>query len=363
MKTSVISMIGIQNYGSVLQVFATKKKLEEYTDNVEIINNIQNSRLVDIVGNNGRNPFRLLVSIISCFFYAHIFKNMKNKYLNMSTYIYSSKKDFDEYNADADIYCVGSDQLWNTDYCRHMYLAARFLGFIPEGKRKFAFSSSFGKEHVDNTTVAQTKGWIHQFERISVREESGVKILKEQYDYPNAVHLVDPTLAMPPEFWRRYAPKPRIVGQYILVFQLTRNRKAETFAKKLSKKTELPLVHLCSRFSQILLHGKKILFPPYFELISLIDNARYVLTDSFHGAAFSMNLNTEPIIFLYRSNPGRITNLLRLLDAEQRVVSDFNDFDIVNRPVDFEHINNVLAKERERVDEFLRGVFHRESET
>jgi hypothetical protein len=128
------------------------------------------------------------------------------------------------------------------------------------------------------------------------------------------------------------------------------------YAKSLSKRKGLPIYRICTGLSQIRFCGKSLIIPPYFEFITLIDNAKYVLTDSFHGAAFAMNLNTE-LICVNHLNPGRISSLLRLVGQEHRAIKDFQDFDILNRPTDFAHVNRVLATERKRVDEFLSNIF------
>ncbi|MCL2356386.1 MAG: polysaccharide pyruvyl transferase family protein [Defluviitaleaceae bacterium] len=351
MKVSVMTIIGIENYGSVLQAFATQKKLEEYADEAELFNYVQNTSPADFAKDT-KNPIKKFLLRITLKRFLRNFCDFK-KNLNLSEKKYIT--DFAKFESDADIYCVGSDQIWNPDCVRQMLPDARFLGFVPETERKFSFSSSFGKEIPDENFVSETKNMLHQFEHISVREDTGVEILKNRYNYHNVTQLVDPTLAMPPTFWRKYA-SPKRRTDYILIFTLARNKKLDDFAKKLSKKTGLQIVRLCTKLVHALLPGKAEIIPTYFEFVTLIDNAKYVLTDSFHGTAFSLNLNTEFIVFA-KNNPGRILSLLRLSGAEHRMISDAADLSILNRPTDFAHVNEILARERERVDEFLRKVF------
>ncbi|MDR3165389.1 MAG: polysaccharide pyruvyl transferase family protein [Synergistaceae bacterium] len=68
--------------------------------------------------------------------------------------------------------------------------------------------------------------------------------------------------------------------------------------------------------------------PGIFDFVSMIDNARYVLTDSFHAAAFSMNMNTERICVYPKNYSGRITEFLSLLGNEQRHITSFVDFGV-----------------------------------
>ena len=92
------------------------------------------------------------------------------------------------------------------------------------------------------------------------------------------------------------------------------------------------------------------------DFISLIDNAKYVLTDSFHATAFSMNMNTEPICVYPKEFGGRIENFLTLVDSLDRHIADYNDFDVVNRPVDFVKVNGILENERQRASDFIDKV-------
>ena len=95
-----------------------------------------------------------------------------------------------------------------------------------------------------------------------------------------------------------------------------------------------------------------------FNFVTLIDNARYILTDSFHGMAFSLNLNKEPVCLRPKTYPGRIIDFLKLVGAQDRMIKDNQDFDVLTRPIDFGQVNRVLDGERKRVDEFLSGVFN-----
>lgn len=97
--------------------------------------------------------------------------------------------------------------------------------------------------------------------------------------------------------------------------------------------------------------------PEVFEFITLIDNAKYVLTDSFHATAFSLNLNTEPICIYPSEYGGRLESILRMTDTLQRHVENYQDFDVINRSVDFEKVNTIFDEQRKKTREFLSKVF------
>ena len=85
---------------------------------------------------------------------------------------------------------------------------------MPNDKYKFAFSASFGQSKLSTEEINKTKPYLEQYNRISVREKEGEAIVKEQYHIENCVHLVDPTLCVSGDFWRKYESKRKIKSEY-----------------------------------------------------------------------------------------------------------------------------------------------------
>lgn len=268
---------------------------------------------------------------------------------------YLCEKDFFEFDDSADVYFSGSDQVWNTGW-NHGVIPPFYLSFVPDEKARYAYASSFGMTFLDLKDVAASQSYIRRFQKISVREKSGIDILKQQYGFENVIRILDPTLTMPAEFWRKRAPAPKIKEKYILIYNLNRSREFDEYAAELSKRTGLPLYRLCTRFDQVLRNGKSIIIPEIFKFVTLIDHADMVLTDSFHATAFSMNLETEPVCVYPTDYAGRISEFLKLVRSEQRRVINYQDFDILNRPVDFGQVQRILLQERKRVDEYLSEI-------
>ena len=104
------------------------------------------------------------------------------------------------------------------------------------------------------------------------------------------------------------------------------------------------------------MHEQKLVIPEVFRFISLIDNARYVLTNSFHGTALSLNLNTEPICIYPQRFSTRIESILRLTNTMHRHVQSYDDFDILNRPVNFDEVNQILNAERKKASDWLEMI-------
>lgn len=357
MKAAIITLHTVNNYGTQLQAYATQEKLKEYFEEVIFID----YRRKDTYGMGLINSFakgniiKAIAILPTILYWKYIFGGFRKKYLNITKETYLSETDLKSFNDCADIYFSGSDQVWNTGW-NNGIIPAFYLNFVSNKKPKYAYASSFGKTKLNLDELKKSKKFIDKFSKISVRENSGLDILKKQYKYQNCIRILDPTLSMTPQFWRNLAPKNKIKCEYILVYNLNRSKSFDEYVCNLSKLTGLKVYRLCTRFDQIFRNGKSIVIPKIFDFITLIDNAKYVVTDSFHATAFAMNLNTEPICIYPNNYSGRISEFLKLVDSEQRHIVDYNDFDIINRTVDFEKVNHILNEERIKTDKFLAKI-------
>ncbi|MBQ3449290.1 MAG: polysaccharide pyruvyl transferase family protein [Synergistaceae bacterium] len=226
MKIDLITLQAVNNYGSVLQAFATQEFFRQHDCDVRIINYARkdlydDSRLWPSVRNSLRGsilklPLRIADAVLRHFKRKKTYGRFRNEYLNITKdKQYIAAKDFEGYESDADAFCTGSDQVWNSFWNRGI-LPPFYLSFVPEGSYKFAFSASFGKTEISPEEVQETQKYIDDYRHISVREDSAVKILNEQYNYHRAVHIQDPTLCIDPETWRKYA-KHAIRGGYKMI--------------------------------------------------------------------------------------------------------------------------------------------------
>lgn len=357
MKMELITLHAVKNYGSALQTFATQELFKSYGVDVNIINyekkESRNENLLQFWA--GRNPVKAAVILPTILRWKKVFGGFCKEYLNISGKVYTTEQDFQTYPINADIYCTGSDQVWNSVW-NNGVLPPLYLSFVPSDKFKFSFAASFGQKELSQNEIEKTKGYIDQYRFISVREDSAKRIIEGQYGYPEATHIIDPTLCVDGAFWRSYAKASPIHDEYILIYNLNRSREFDDYAKKLAKKTGLKLVRLCTRYDQIFRPGKSILVPEVLEFVGLIDKAKYVLTDSFHATAFSMNLNTDPICVYPNEFGGRLESLLNLVGCQDRHIEDYDDFGGIERSVDFDKVNRILNAERNKAADYISKV-------
>ena len=361
MKAAIITLHSVSNYGTQLQAFATQEKLKEYFDEVTFIDYRRNDTYgVGLLKTFTKgNILKAPAVIPTLIYWKYIFGSFQKKHLNLTKETYLSNEDLNNFKDEYDLYFTGSDQVWNTGW-NNGIIPAMYLDFIKESKPKYAYAASFGKGKLNDNDIKKSKKYIMQYKKITVREESGLDVLKKQYNYKNCERILDPTLAFDGDFWRKYAPKSKIKEPYILIYNLNRSKEFDKYAEELAKKTGYKLYRFCTRFDQILRNGKSLVIPKIFEFITLIDNAEIVLTDSFHATAFSMNLNTEPICIYPENYSGRLSEFLKLIDAEERHAKDYNDFEVINRKTDFKKVNKILNNERKKIDKYLNEIIKNE---
>ena len=357
MKASVITLHSVYNYGTQLQAYATQKKLEEYFDEVEFVNykrpDTFGKGLIATFAKN--NPVRLLAFLPTYFAWKKQFGAFQRKYLNIDPREYKNCNDFYEYEDCSDVYFSGSDQVWNTGWNGGI-IPQFYLDFVPDNKPKYAYSSSFGKEKLDRGEVSEIKKLLSRYDKITVREKSGLKIIKEQLKLKNATQLNDPTLAFDGEWWRKLKGKNSIKEKYILIYNLNNNPDFDRYAEEVSKRTGFKLYRFCTRYDQARKNGKSLLIPKIEDFVTYIDDAELVITDSFHAVAFAANLNTNFIALLPKKYSARLVDFLEDIGAKNRIANNYSDYSPLSDKISFRKINIELIDRRKEYDDFISLV-------
>lgn len=182
---------------------------------------------------------------------------------------------------------------------------------------------------------------------------TGVEICND-LKIENTTCVLDPTLLLTGDEWRKISTKKRIDENYILVYNLNRNKKIDKYAKNLSKKTRLKIKYLSYQLHEFYKKGRMYCNPQIEEFLDLIDNAKYVISDSFHATAFSLNFNKEFIIVYPGKYSTRLQNVLKMLNLENRVAKDENDMSVINNEIDFSKINSIINEERKKSIKWLK---------
>ena len=236
-----------------------------------------------------------------------------------------------------DSFIIGSDQVWNPYYEAKEY---EFLTFVPKEKR-LSFAASIGADSIPEDAKWYFKKNLSDMKYISVREERAAEIVKELTGRDADITL-DPTLLLDKADWEIIAKKPtiNIEDKYICTYFLGEVPEA---VKAFTKEKALPIYALNSQDSPELF----TLDPA--EFLYMIQNASYVLTDSFHAVAFSIKFHKEFYVF-DRKEEGVSSMFSRIETITKRFCLE-NRIQNRDRIVEQEPISNWNEIEKELVAE------------
>ena len=371
MTVKVITRHAPSNYGSLLQSIATQTVLEHLGYECKMIDyQRKDERGIRMVLNqvsrkkDFSSPLKKLFYIIIRYpveKYAQCrFDRMRNRYLKMTKRC-TTPEDLSQLKADA--FMTGSDQVWGP-VITGMYDAAYFLQFATGGAKRLSYAASFGKTNFDAATTRVYQQMLASYDKITVREDSAVQML-ESWGAKNCYgQVLDPTLLLSADEWIdllvyeemqiKYASQ-----KYILVYQIHNDRQLSSYALRLAAHTGLKLLRVNPFMHQVHRGGKFVLCPDVTEFLSLIKNATYIVTDSFHGTCFSLTFEKQFIEVLPNNTTGtRNQSILALTGLSNRIVYDFDDFSIINTMINYQPVREILAKERGRSVKMLKCLLN-----
>lgn len=257
-------------------------------------------------------------------------------------------------------YVVGSDQVWRP--CYSLNLPTYFLDFVKGNKsvKKLSYAASFGVDTWEFTEeqTLMAKKLIKEFDRVSVREDSGVKLCKEFLDC-EAEHVLDPTMLLKKEHYIKLFEQEgeaRSSGN-LFTYVLDRDGEKESVIKRYEKELHLQEFTSQPKEAQLTREGIKnniedYKYPTVTKWLRSFYDAEFVITDSFHGCVFSILFN-KPFIAILNHGRGasRFYSLLKMFGLEDRIYTPDSDYS--NRTIDWNQVNEKLNTLRKHSKSFL----------
>ncbi|MBN1990360.1 MAG: polysaccharide pyruvyl transferase family protein [Bacteroidales bacterium] len=323
------------NYGGVLQAYSLSKLIKRKGYNVEFINLRPNN----ISNDKPKRPTDFLFRLV--------FNRFEKNYYPKYTHLIKNESDLVFLNNKFDFFIVGSDQVWNKEITKDIF-KSYFFDFVNKGKPKIAYAASFGSAEpvFNNQEKEEIITLLKEFTVITLREDSGKKYCENILGISAKV-VLDPTLLLNDfsEIIKCNVPK----NSDIICLKFIKSKEFIEIANYLATELDcsVKLVNSPQKYPGI----KNIYFPSVDKWLSLIFNAKFVITDSFHALCFCIMFKKDFIVV-----PGkierftRLQNLLVLLEIENRVfqsIEEFKNSNIWNCRIDFEKVHNRLNQERE----------------
>ena len=353
MKIGILTFHRAYNYGAVLQCYALKETLRKMGHEVYVIDyrqpdierfykyrsrfNLKNAFKMSFLGVLKfflLSPLREVKRIIVHHRFKRTFEGFQKNYLNLTLKYISSIPDY------FDRYIIGSDMLWtydaSSDHFEPFYLGefkhkpdSRVIGYAISGT-----PDSFhrlGKE--------LNYSFLGNFDAVSVRERALAEIVKE-YSNREITCCIDPTMLTTKELWENVVNKNWENKRYIVTYFLRVNGAEGVDLKRkvqlLAKKEDLDVINI-----DVISASNPLSVE---DFVSIIGNAKYVVTDSFHGMVFSLIFERPfHVLKLHDSHDTRYVDILQTIGAEELAVD--TSFTPFIPQVDYKVLN-------ERIDQF-----------
>lgn len=269
------------------------------------------------------------------------FDTFTKEYLKLTTTRVTEPKDFDTLSQ-ADVYITGSDQVWNTDM-QNGRDSSFYLGFAPQGKRLISYAASFGLPQIPVVHHAFIKDNLSRFDWISVRETTGVKILRDMNI--QAEQVLDPVFLLDKAEWLSYC-KRKHSEKYLLLYYLgKRSTEFETMVKKIASHRNLKIYSLNDALS-VPFADKNINGAGPIEFLEYISQADFVLGTSFHATAFSLIFERQfgvcPI--KGQNNQARMRDVLSLFHLDNHFLEYGKE---LPQDIDYSQITPLVKKSSE----------------
>lgn len=334
MKLGIITMQRSMNYGTNLQSFALQHFLKTAGFDVETIDSWDTSE----IGTNLKGLKRLRSKVWNITFYPLLeskrrlerTESFRDKNVAFSLKQYCSHRELYDTNDIYDVFISGSDQIWNPIFnrCNYKY----FLDFVSTGKKRIAYAPSFGTPRVEQDYLNECLPLIEKYEHVSMREESGAELISSALgrDIPT---VLDPVFLPELKTWDT-AASDQLLENYIFCYVMPGDKNSELAiklkAEAISKKTGLDIVYVGKKvYDKLDLSKRKEnrFDDGPAEWLSLLRHANYVVTNSFHGVAFSVLFHKVFFVPMYTEETGggllytRIKELLEKIELQKPIMN------------------------------------------
>jgi len=326
-KVCLATWYGMKNPGSFLQAFAMYKVLDEKYDVF----------MLDKVRCYGF--FKTIYMVCEKMIKKTRVKNKKSSKIQYSSEIHykeffkqkklMNSQDLKAFENDFDFILIGGDQLWNP-----YYLSSKYLVNFSDNIKKISYGTSFGVERLPNNKIKHYKKYLAKFQKICVRENQGVILIKNQLNL-DSCQVLDSVFLLTREKWRNYISNysKRIEEKnYILCYFVDSKKEYYDFLKSKYPKKKIIVIPLKDADFNCKLSIVNNISP--FDFLNYIQNADFIITDSFHAISFS-------IIFNKNFNVVKRFSDKEVGSQNSRIISILSMFSL-----------NYLLKKRENIDIF-----------
>ena len=346
------------NYGSALQSWALSKAIKkngfepvlvDYCPNIHLDKNILNplEKMWDQDEISRRNTELSLPAIKDNYykfeeFFTNRFERTKTKY-NSSNFSNIKNEKLDGFVCGSDtIFCIEESKGFDEGF---------FANYPVMKNNSIAYAASFGDTKISDEDYLELNEKLKNFKAIGLRENRMIKYVSSHAAVP--VHrTIDPTLLLEPNEYDSITSNRLVEDKYLLLYSRRYNPVMQQYAEDIAKKNSWKIVEISLRATNsdkghIMMYNAGV-----EEFLSLVKNAEYVVTNSFHGLMFSVQFKKDFVMFSRQTGDSKIGDALELFDLKNHLITDYQEEIIY---VDnYDEVHNRIKKAREDSLSFLK---------
>lgn len=336
MRIGIITYSWAQNWGALLQAYALMTFLNNQGYETKLINYREfDTKLISTVKSFSDLIVDLFTITASKRRIDH-FNAFRNEDL-IFTKKCNSTAELTDLNSVFDVFITGSDQVWNVGLgvCKDFYLE-----FAYEDKKKISYAASFGISEIPEKYRAETILGLRNIDFISVREQSGARIVKNLLGIEPSV-VLDPVFLLKEEQWKSFFSTINIkYKNYIFVYPTQVTKTLVDCVKIMKKKTGLIAI------SPFYVPGCKIVkdIGPK-EFVKYIFDSKLVIASSFHATAFSLLFNRNILCITHSQTGSRTTDLLSSLNLQSRIITNLEQLQVLPE-INWKDVNKIITEKR-----------------
>ncbi|MCQ2214310.1 MAG: polysaccharide pyruvyl transferase family protein [Bacteroidales bacterium] len=288
-----------------------------------------------------------------------LFDEFRAKYLFNLSREYFTLDELSEDYPDADVFVVGSDQVWNVNICQNQY-PIFFLEFVKPNHKRIAYAACMGGDSnyiFTEKTKEHVKTLLGRFDHIAVRNEMGVKICQNNFGI-TPKQVMDPTFLID-NYDELLAETKQDATGCLFVDKFVINDIWMEIVRDIALRKRLNI-----RMDRCLIEIEGVPFNPICKVqdwLGILKTADMIFTDSFHCCVFCILFKKQFVVSpSYKGGEGRMVDLLRKLGLEDRFYRTpqelIANFDVWNMPIDYDSVFEKIEELRVVSQDFLKNA-------
>lgn len=253
-----------------------------------------------------------------------------------------------------DYVVYGSDQIWRRqERLNSKYNPVYFGEHSIKTKNHVSYAASMGIIDANDSDKIQIKKWLNKFKGISVRETS-LKEFLTKAGINNIELVIDPTLLLDSEKWKKLLNVSKSEEKYVLFYDLMEGSFNIDNIRRFAQERGLKLITLKARIDKFHMDNNERAFEDPAGMLALFANAEFIFTSSYHGLVFSLIFHKE-FYASFKENAERAHSLLNYLELSGRLIKKGEELKGCI-PLDYLSIDNKISFLRRRSIKFIDDI-------